>query len=411
MEFWTSCSTFESFLVKPDTGTFEDRSIDLITGDFNENNPAYITVLQEYVSTQVRDNYTVTVDNVEENLYTKDATQYTIGASTFRSIWDDDKVYLFVNLGEGVNSLTVTFGTQTQVLTATTELEFTVDGISDTTDIPVSFKEVTATTTVTYGGYLHADLNANNNAAHPRKLFTAKHTDTEPTIDGVLDDIYTASGNQAIVADVENDGGTFDTVTAYMIWDDDALYIHMRVYDINIEDQNDPWEPWRTDRDSVILYLSTCQTLPVASVDWGEANRPSANYVGELALYRRPGNPGDTFHAAHWMWDYMRYNGIELKHASISPHLPKEGYALEKDTYTIEFKIPWIAHPDDSTVRTFYDVENKYNQIIDFSIDVNDGDAEKNVRNGVRSTNNGNHLISRGSPANLQYLDQLKLIA
>ncbi|MCR4660383.1 MAG: hypothetical protein K5765_00070 [Clostridia bacterium] len=422
LEFWTNCSSHEVYLSNPGGYYFQDNDIANALGVFDVNNLAYISEKKAFTSTQVRDNYEVSVDNTKDTVY-KDATQYTIGACNFKSLWDDDKVYFFVEQGTAT-SVTLIFNGNLHALSFTDGVsEFYLDdygSLDADVDIPVSFRVTASETLTAYGGNLTISENDNNDTSHPRNLFTAKQIsdDLELTIDGVKDDAY--NNTTSIYVGTDETSTTFDRGTAYMLWNNKYLYFYMEVRDINILcDSNSRY--WQNTCDSVEFYLSTCQSLPTANSYWGwnsentsNSLRPYENYCGELALWTKPGDPGNTFVGWGWMYDAVGGNWYNVPHASKVYDVgwnDKTGnsgttYNNLDGYYTVEYKIDWV---NNAGFDSFYDVENKVNQIIDFSISINDGTGSGN--SGQVCTNYGCRNIDANVNQYLNYFDQLKLIA
>lgn len=403
-EFWTCCTCHQQFLAQPE-GTFVDQDLTAAIGGFDSTHIAYSAQLTRD-SAQVRDNYNVVVDDVKDLLY-KDAIEHTIGTTKVKTLWDNEKVYLFVELGSETSSFVVEFGEEAAVtLTTNKELVYDVAGLAADTIVPVTFEETNTSGTITYTNLIKATLNGNNNAENPRKLFEAKQISDETVLsaDGVKDEAYNAA--TAIAINCVSEGTSDTTGTAYMLWNNTYLYVFIEVNDNDLDKTSNPWSEWRYEYDSVEFYLVTGQTLPTSSSYWGWDNantanslRPSGNYCGELAMIRRPGDPGCTFFGTHWMWDFGNVFGQSVASGSVAGDT----------SYTVEFAIPWM----DTSVEagapniSFKNVENKVNQIIDFSININDGEGS---HKGEVCTNYGNHNITRHS-INAHMLDQLKLVA
>lgn len=432
-EFW-ACCTCQSQFLEPPTGTFKVREFseaEFGGGEFNANHPAFIPALEARTATQTRDNYTVSSENVREVLF-KDATAYTIGDSTVEMIWDDGKLYAYVTMGENTTSISVTSDYLQEATTITTSSKVLLGESAEL----VNAKEVNTTfvatyngNEITYGGKVVLNSNANN-LDPARKLFKAKAlNDNETiTIDGQKDTYYDDAYEidiSYVSLDDWNNNDVQATGKAYAVWDNNYLYVFVKVSDPNIDDHtlagSKFGDPGTEQVDGVELWLSTCQDLPTSSSSWGREG------YQELMLRRRAGSPGCTYYSRHSMGAKLWEDGNP--HNQFTNTIPglegKENYTSSVSAvndaehyYTSEFRVPWYTFGE-----RYVEIDDKANEIIDIMININDGELasgfviDQNAnevkylnmpRKGIVSTNSkGCDVWCTGS---LQYMDQLQLI-
>lgn len=352
---------------------------------------------------EVRENYEVVVDGKEDLLYKKDAGEFTVGndGTKVKALWSQNgKIYLLATLGSSTTSLKVeAFGGS---------VEFTASGEKElvaTEDLKIDawgeFKlTVNGTATESYIRLVRNDDNFGRNMHTAKQLASG----TTITLDGVKDAAYDTTAALLIetVSAEENEGTPAAKGEAWILWDDDYLYVFVEVTDSDISTKQigDPYA-----NDSVEVWLDTCQQLPATTAGYGESNRPVSLYRGELGYRVVAGQIGnDTW--SHWLGDDERTRPSAASKV-----------ADNRLSYTVEYKIPWGKKVDDlddgfanyiPALDAHIGDENytKVGQIVDIMININDDNGQDGKREGIVSLN------SKGSNA-WQWagvLDQLKLL-
>ena len=354
---------------------------------------------------QVRDCYSVTVDNKEDLLY-KDALESAFGESKVKMLWDSSNVYAYVTLGENTKSLKF----ESPLLSDPVEL--TADGgTTQEIVIPGSFAlDAMADLKVTYQDgdaeavssdyLLRMQTNDSNIAGSPRKMYEAKKLadGASITVDGTRDAAYGTDATVAIdtVTLSEANGGPKATGMAWIVWDDTALYVFVEVTDSDVSASQVGDAHLN---DSVEFWLDTCQQLPTSSTRWGEGNRPLGLYRGE-GCFRVLANKVGADTGMHWLWDDERTR-------------PATASVLTETGYTVEYSIPW-AHKFDEWDNGFGDYipslggpGEKTGQVINFLININDDNGNDGVREGIVCQN----TMGQSAIDYPYVLDHLKLVA
>ncbi|MCR4911324.1 MAG: hypothetical protein K5925_02210 [Bacilli bacterium] len=344
-----------------------------------------------YPAIHVRESYKVT-DKDKYDAQFKDATEFIIGDSTARILWDEYGIYFYFTFGDNTSSIELKsdLTSETKTLTQSGKIFIEKTGL-DSTMLPEFDFIVNGDEENIIEAALRLREN-NNNVSPSRLLFEADYLDEGEsiTIDGKKDEAY----ESAPEIDVSNQSlkeldSLAATGKAYIKWDNQYIYIFVDVEDDDVDSTTvNNSSPEKND--SVEIWISTCQTMPTLSTRWGwptggvNSLRPRENYCGEGKFARRAGNPDNPLVGFHWMWDNIGL--VERKTASV----------LTDTGYTVEFKIGW------GTFAT--DVNDKLNEIIDLGININDG--ENNSRKGIVCLNSYGHEIYN-KPG---YLDHVILV-
>ena len=320
-------------------------------------------------ATEIRDCFKVSNDNVRDDLY-KDASVNTIEDDKIEILYDDDGYYFYVTKGSNVSSLTFKFNNSSTEVVVDANKKFSV-GAADN-NFTLSYLKDGAQVSQEY--FIKKASNGNN-LEPARQLFSAKRLDNQTiTVDGELDAAY----DQSVAIQVNKQSlvekGTVNaTGVAYIMYDASALYVFVDVTDDDVDtttiNNNNPEQ-----NDCVELWLSTTQVLPTSSTSWGTDNRPDSGYCGEGMFNLRAGSASMT-KGFHWLYD--------------KTEVVKEATSKVTSTgYTAEFKIGWGS----------FDTTNMDNQIIDFSINISDGE------NNTKGTWNRHGLVATNYLCHNAYL-------
>lgn len=324
-------------------------------------------------ATHVRDSYKVNNKDKYDNLFNDTIKSNLSNNATVQTLWDADGLYMYFDMGDADQiTLTSELFSGEKVVNNNTKLIIDAELIKENTpsiEFNVDGEEIEC---------VYALMDNNNNVSPTRKLMEADYLEAteEIVIDGVKDDAYNNNTEIDVSTKslIENNSLNI-SAKAYMKWDNDYLYIFVDVTDANVDqttyNQNSPEK-----NDSVEIWMSTCQTIPTLQTKWGWPNggvnsmRPYELYCGEGKIARRAGEPEGHTVGTHWMWDN---SSVTKETASV----------VTSYGYTTEFKIGWGTFKDD--------VLDKNNEIINLSININDG--ENNNRKGIVSTNENCHEI------------------
>lgn len=382
----------ESFAGYMDHGPKSLSNVKLVA---NENNDKDLMSVKE-----VRENYSIVVDNKEDLLY-KDAAETMFGESKVKMLWAKEGVYLLATLGENTKSLkfeSPLLGEAVEFTTAKSVNELKISSpngfvLNSYADLTVSYEDGGAEAVVKEY-IMKLEANPQN---FGRNIYEAKKLAENQTItvDGTKDAAYGEEATMIIdtISLRENNGEPDNTGKAWIRWDDSNLYVYVEVLDddVSTEQRGDSHN-----NDSVELWLSTCRTLPQNTTGWGfgdyDCLRPSADWCGEGGWRVQACNAALT--GSHWMYDWA--DGVPREVAA--------GKLMDGETqigYTVEYKIAWSTFADASKVP------EKVGQIIDIMININEDDGQDGTREGIVSSN------AKGCEAWHQpyVLDQLKLVA
>ncbi len=175
-------------------------------------------------------------------------------------------------------------------------------------------------------------------------------------IDGVMDELYYMEGIAVEVIELV-DGETDIEAFAYLLWDDENLYVFVVVYDTYVSTIKDSSNPWLSD--SVELVIDTYNRPSGQQQGYGDGYR-GKDYVGEGQFRLNAGE--NVLSGMHWMFD-----NSEIKKSGASRIIEGEGY-------TAEFKIGLGSFKDKADI----------DEQIAFAIVINDGEGSE--RNGIIAT-------------------------
>lgn len=344
-----------------------------------------------YPAMHVRESYKVTTKDKYDSQF-NDASEIVIGDSTIKILWDESGLYFYFSLGAETTSIELRSDLLETPKTITKTGKLIIENTNLDTSILPNFDFVINGDEENIIESALRLLENTNNVSPSRKLFEADYLDEGEaiTIDGVKDEAYDSAPEIDVSCNSlkeRNDLGAIGK--AYIKWDEKYIYIFVDVTDSAVDSTTVNYESPEKN-DSVEIWISTCQTMPTLSTQWGwpvggiNSLRPREDYCGEGKFARRAGNPNNPTAGYHWMWDNI--GNVKRETAS----------TLTDTGYTTEFKIGW------GTFAT--DVEDKLNEIIDLAININDG--ENNVRKGVVCLNTYSHNVYY-APG---YLDHVMLV-
>lgn len=213
-------------------------------------------------------------------------------------------------------------------------------------------------------------------------IYQGEKTTATIEVDGVMDEAYREATAIEIVE--LNEGNSDTTGFAYVIWDDEYIYLYVVVYDTYVSNTKDAAQPWLSD--SVEFYLDTYNDPNGQKQNYGDGYR-GEDYVGEGQFRLNAGEK--TLSGMHWMYDN---SDVNKKAAS---------RIIDGEGYTAEYKIEWGSFKKDADIG----------EQIAFAVVINDGEGSN--RNGqIALEPEQNHAFEwAGVLSKLELVDESETIA